>query len=228
MNRSKNRNLSLSLREMAASGIPVDLSVVELDVAIEQVGAVNDSLIFDLPDGRSGCLISLRVMNQTSKPIACRGVRLQPPWTDWNFEWLSDPRESEGDPFNYRFPGKGAPEMPRGQVLNHVLLGRGILKPGFPMEGCLLGIGGPKPSNLVLGGSLEFTLTIVGQDHNEYPETVTLWVDPIWKHQPRLRQPRVGLFENEREQNLKVPISDHRANSRTLRGRSLRFLRQPS
>jgi hypothetical protein len=218
MNRSKNTNLSLSLREMAASGIPLDLSVVELGVALEQAGGVNDNIIFDLPDGRAGCLIWLRIINQASKPIPCRGVRLRPPWTNWEFEWLSDPRDVGGDPFNYHFPGKGAPEMPRDQVLNHVLFGRGILKHGYPMEGCLLGIGSPKPSNLVPGGSLEFTLTIVGQDHNEYAETVTLWVDPIWKRQQKSRKiTRQGLFENERQQNFRVPIlanSAHRANSR--------------
>ena len=93
MNRSKNTNLSLSLREMAASGIPLDLSVVEVDVAIEQVGGVNDGMIFDLPDGRAGCLIWLRIINQTSKPLPCRGVRLRPPWATWDLEWLSDPRD---------------------------------------------------------------------------------------------------------------------------------------
>jgi hypothetical protein len=32
-------------------------------------------------------------------------------------------------PWNYRFPAKGAFELPREQVINHVLLHRGILKP---------------------------------------------------------------------------------------------------
>ncbi len=207
MSKAKVTNHSASLREMAAVGIPVDLSVAELKVEIEQVGAVHDSMVFDLPDGRAGWIIDLLITNQTSRPIPFRVVELRPPWPNSDFEWLSDPKGVGRDPFNYHFPGKGAPELPRDQVINHVLLGRRILKPGCPVEGRLLGIGNPKPEKLLLGGFLEVTLVIIGHDHDEYAETITLCVDPLWKHQQKASRKisREGLCASERAQNLGLP-----------------------
>ncbi len=39
-------------------------------------------------------------------------------------------------------------EYPRDMVLNHVLLNRGILGPGHPLDGLLLARGGPMPVEL--------------------------------------------------------------------------------
>jgi hypothetical protein len=86
-----NRSAAL-LREMAAAGIPVDLSVAELDIQIEQVGGVCDSIFFDLDDGRCGCIIDLLIINRTSRPIPIRDVKLRPPWPNSEFDWLSDPK----------------------------------------------------------------------------------------------------------------------------------------
>jgi hypothetical protein len=207
MNKKKNTNHLGLIRDMAAVGVPVDISVVEVDVEIEQIGGVNDSMIFDLPDGRTGCVIDLNIIDQTSKSIRCRDVELQSAWTAWGFEWLSDPLESGGDPFNYRFPGKGAPEMPRDQVLNHVLLCHGILTPGCPMEGCLLGIGDPKPKALIAGAYVDFTLTITGHDHNRYAETISLWVDPLFGNQQRTTEKiyKSALGKNGRSKSTESP-----------------------
>jgi hypothetical protein len=137
-------------------------------------------------------------------PIPFRDVELRPPWPNSEFEWLPDPKEVGRDPFNYNFPGKGAPELPREQVINHVLLDCGILKPGCPVEGWLLGIANPKPEKLLLGGSVEVTLAIIGYDHSEYEERISLRVDPVWKCQKQLSRkiPTEGLFDRERVQNL--------------------------
>lgn len=169
------------LREFDAAGIPVDLSVAELNVEIEQVGGGWDNLLFDLPDGRAGCIIDLLIINQTSRLIRIRNIELRPPWPNSDFEWLPDPKEAGPDRFNYNFPGKGAPTFPREQVINHALLGRRILKPGCPLEGWLLGIGNHKPEKLLLGAPLELALAIIGDNHNEYAETITLLIDPDWK-----------------------------------------------
>ena len=192
---------------MAAVGIPVDLSVAELDVEIELVGGVHESMVFDMPDGRAGWIIDLLITNQTSRPIPFRGVELRTPWPNSELEWLSDPKEVGRDPFNYRFPGKGAPELPREQVINHVLLDRGILKPEYPVEGWLLGIGNPKPEKLLLGGFVEVALAIIGHDHREYAETITLWVDTLWKRHPKSSRKisREDLYASERAQNLGSP-----------------------
>jgi hypothetical protein len=207
MCKANNTQIAASLREMAAVGIPVDLSAAEaeLDVEIEQVGGVCDSMFFDLPDGRAGCIIDLLINNQTSKPIPIRYVELRPPWPNSEFEWLPDPKEVGREPFNYNFPGKGAPQLPREQVINHVLLGGGILKPRCPVEGWLLGIGNPKPEKLLLGGFVEVILAIIGHDHHsEYEERISLRVDPIWTCQKKSSRkiPTEGRFDRERVQNL--------------------------
>ena len=207
MSKARGANLSASLREMAAVGIPVDLSVAELDVEIKQVGGLHGNMVFDLPDRRAGCIIDLLIVNQTSRPIPFRDVALRPPWPNSEFEWLPDPKEVGLDPFNYHFPGKGAPVLPRAQVMNHVLLDRRILKPGCPVEGWLLGIGNPKPETLLLGGAVEVTLAIIGHDHCEYEERITLWVDPDMKRQ-QVSSRRIsteGLYASERSQDFGSP-----------------------
>jgi hypothetical protein len=207
MHKANNTQIAASLREMAAVGIPVDLSVAEPDVEIRQVGAVQGSMVFDLPDGRAGCIIDLLIINQTSKPISFRNVELRPPWTSSEFEWLPDPKDGGRDPFNYNFPGKGAPELPREQVINHVLFDRGILKPRCPVEGWLLGVGNPKPEKLLLGGPVEVTLAIIGHDHSEYEERIILWVDTLWKRQQisSRKFSREGLYASDPSQNRGSP-----------------------
>jgi hypothetical protein len=159
------------------------------------------------PARRAGCIIDLLIVNQTSRPIPFRDVELRPPWSNSEFEWLPDPRDVRRDPFNYNFPGKGVPELPREQVMNHVLLDRRILKPGCQAEGWLLGIGNPKPKTPVLGGPVEVTLAIIGHDHCEYEERITLWVDPVMKRQQNSsrRVSTEGLCASERAQNFGSP-----------------------
>jgi hypothetical protein len=133
MNKAKSANHSQSLfvREMAAMGIPLDPSVVPVDVEIEQFGGMTDNMIFDLPDGRAGWSIGIRTTNRTTRPIEVCYIEPRPPWLNSEFELLPDPREVGNDPFNYHFPG-GVWALPREQVINHLLLDRGILQPGCP------------------------------------------------------------------------------------------------
>jgi hypothetical protein len=178
--------LAVSLRALAGSGSPVDISVADTedehaDVEIEQVGGVHETMVFDLEDGRAGYILDLLITNQMPRPFHCRDIEPRMSWPDSEFEWLQDPKETERDPHNYRFPGRAALELPRDLVLNHILLGGGILKPGCPKQGCLLGIGSPMPANLRHGAWVEMTLTIVAYDHAEYPATITLWVDRTTK-----------------------------------------------
>jgi hypothetical protein len=196
MSKAKRDNHSLFLREMAEMGIPLDRSVAEIDVEIEQVGRVTDSLVFDLADGRCGWQIGLLIINQTSRPIRVRDVAPRPHWPNPDFEWLPDPKELRGGPYNYRFPGTGAWELPREQVINHVLLEGGILEPGRPVEGLLLGIGNPKPANLLLGVPIEVELAIIAYDHSEYEGRIILWADAVMKNQQGStgRNSREGLY----------------------------------
>jgi hypothetical protein len=206
MHEANSTHLAAWLQEMAAVGIPVDLSVAELDVEIEQVGEAYHNTVFDLPYGRAGYVIDLIITNQMSKPVRCRDIELRPPWMDSEFEWLPDPHEMGGDPYsNYRFPGEGALELPRDLVLNHVLLGGGILKPGgCPRQGCLLGIGSPMPENLRHGAWVQITLSIIAYNHNEYPKTINLWAERLGKLEPTSSRkvPRKSLFANQSAQGL--------------------------
>ena len=219
MSKRKRDNHSLLLREMAAMGVPLDRSVDGIDVEIEQVGrvtdsveieqvgGVTDSIVFDLDDGRCGWMIDLLITNQTSRSIWVRDVALRPRWPNPDFEYLPDPKEVGGKPYYYRFPGKGAFELPREQVINHVLLHRGILKPGRPVKGWLLGIGNPKPPTLLRGVHVEVEFAIIAYDHSEYEEKTALWVDPVMKHQQgsSRRISKEGLYASEQAQNLGSP-----------------------
>ena len=211
MRKAQGTKISASLREMAAVGIPVDFPVAELEaeieVEIEQVGAVCDTLVFDLADRRAGYMIDLVIINQTSRPIPFRDVELRPPWPNSEIQWLPDPRDMGRNPGIYCFPGKGAPELPRDVVMNHSLLRRRTLRPGCPVHGFLLGIGNPKPEKLLLGVPVEVTLAIIGFDNCEYAEKIDLSVDPLWKWQqePSRKVSTGGLFGSRRAQNLGSP-----------------------
>ena len=96
--------LGAVLRELAAVGCIVDLSVAEVleenEVEIYQVGGVHDSMVFELPDGRAGYILDLEIVNQSSKTIYCSETELRMPWEDAFFDWLPDPKET-GRSFSY-------------------------------------------------------------------------------------------------------------------------------
>jgi hypothetical protein len=197
------------LHEMSAAGIPLDLSVAELDVEIEQVGGAYENTIFDLPCGRAGYMIDLIITNQTSKSVRCRDIELQRPWVDSEFLWLSDPVTMNGDPYNYRFPGEGPLEIPRNLVLNHVLLSGGTLKPGgCARQGCLLGLGSHMPESLRHGASVRMTLSIIAPDHQAYLTTINLWVDRSAKIEQKMfaKAPRESVFAKESPRGLGSPM----------------------
>lgn len=129
---------------------------------------------------------------------------------EFDFEWLPDPQAIGRDRFNYHFPGEDAQEFPRAQVINHVVLDYGILKPECPMEGFLLGVGNPKPAKLLLGAPIEVELAIIAYDHSEYAERLRLWVDPVMKrqHNSWRRRSFGSLYAGEQPQNARSPDFD--------------------
>jgi hypothetical protein len=211
----KDQNLAASLRDLAAVGSPVDLSVAEVDLEVEQVGGVHDTMVFDLEDGHAGYVLDLLITNQMPKPFCCRDIEPRMSWPDSEFEWLQDPKEMERDPHNYRFPGRAALELPRDLALNHVLLGGGILKPGCPKQGWLLGIGSPVPANLRHGAWVEMTLAIIAYDHAEHQATITLWVDRTTKltRKSATTVPRQNLRAEGGVQALAFHVPSQRPNS---------------
>ena len=194
------KNFSLLLRTLDQLGSPVDLSVAEEEVEkakieIAQAGSVYGSSLFDLEDGRAGCVFFVEIVNQTSRPIYCPRIELRMSWEDPSFEWLPDPRERQRSVHHYSFPGKGAPEFPRYQVLNHVLLsGNGVLQPRLPYQGWLLAIGGPMPKHLGHGEKVEATFVIFASNRTEYSETISLLAERN-AFKPKSRKRATSLYE---------------------------------
>lgn len=192
--------LAKSLRGLAEAGCPIDLSVADMkdqhvDLEINQVGGVHDSMLFELPNGGSGYILDLEIINQTSKTIYGSGIpELRTTWEDSLFNWLPDPRETPGRISYYRtrrngrrervdavsecyfFPGGAQLEYRRAVVLNH-RLEHGVLAPGRPLRGLLLATGSRMPSELLHGQRLELTFSITSSRHVEYTAKVQFWID---------------------------------------------------
>jgi hypothetical protein len=153
MQKNRNRAKRLArLKELADLGSSVDLLVADIedegiDILIEQAGGIVESRIFELPSGLVGYMIYIAMTNLRSRPLYVRDIELRDLWDDNLFHWMSDPHEMSKRDY-YRFPGKGAPEFPREQVLNHFLFDGGVLTPKRPREGWLLATGRPMPESL--------------------------------------------------------------------------------
>ena len=198
----RHTTLAESLRKLAEAGCPVDLSVADMedhnaDLEINQVGGVHESMLFELPNGGSGYILDLEIINQTSKTIYCSGIpEIRTPWEDSLFNWLPDPRETPRrgsydrikrngrrervDTVSdcYFFPGGAQLEYPRAVVLNH-RLERVVLAPGRPLYGLLLATGNRMPPELRHGQRLELTFSITSSRHVEYTAKVQLWIDRL-------------------------------------------------
>jgi hypothetical protein len=192
--------LAADLRELAAAGSMVDHSVAEgptkkAEVEIHLVGGVHESMVFELPDHRTGYILDVEIVNQTSKTIYCSEIELRMQWEDALFDWLPDPTETkrtfsysrrkpngsrervEAVDESYRFPCDTRLEYERDLVLNHILLKGCSLQPRNPLAGLLLATGGPMPPDLRHGQWLEPTLALTTSDHREYRAQLQLWTD---------------------------------------------------
>ena len=194
-------NFAASLGELAEAGSPVDISVADIedqnaDLEISQVGGIYQSTLFELPNGRSGYILDLEIVNQSPRTIYGSGPPvLRFPWEDSFFDWLADPKETprrfsyfrtkrngrrervDAVSDSYYLPGGAQLEYPRQQVLNHILLEHFTLTPGRPLYGLLLGTGSAMPAELRHGRWLETTLSLCSSRHLEYTATIRLWID---------------------------------------------------
>ncbi|MDP9159844.1 MAG: hypothetical protein M3O09_06390 [Acidobacteriota bacterium] len=201
--------LGAALRELSAVGSPVDVSVAEdtgenQKVEIEQIGGPHESMIFELPDTRSGYILDLEIVNQTSKTLYCSDIELRVPWEDASLAWLPDPKDTE-QRFSYIrknrygrrervdvaselycFPGGSQLEYPRDEVLNHILLKQCTIPPHRPLKGLILAAGTPMPNVLRHGQWLDATFSIFASDHDEFSVKAQFWVERLqFKPKPR-------------------------------------------
>ena len=188
----KHENFAASLRECAALGSLVDLSVADsvdedVDVEIERIGGIHESSIFELSNGLTGYMVEAGVTNQAKRRIYCREVHLRLPWTDLRLDW------EVADSDFYRFPGKGSLELPRDQILNHVVLAPSGLEPQRFHEGWFVAIGGPMPKTLRHGRMVDATLAIITSDHVECSATFSLWTERL-ETRPTHAERKYDLF----------------------------------
>ncbi len=160
---------------------PVD-SMLGLEV--QPINGAYDTNIFELEDGRAGYKLDLVITNQTPKTIYSVDVQIRTPWQEEFLEWLTPSqielkfRKRPDSVYKaYRFPGKLGLEFPPEMVMNHDLLEGGKLLPRRPLHGLLLATGGLMPTHLQHGQWQEVTLAIIGSDHREYTQKITLWTE---------------------------------------------------
>src|SRR5450755_74815 len=95
------------LRWLADRGCPVDILEVESSITIEQQVGDDVTQLFDLPDGRTGYILDLRIVNEGPGARSIRALEFKMPWSDCGFQLLQDPKETGGRHSNnlYCFPG---------------------------------------------------------------------------------------------------------------------------
>jgi hypothetical protein len=234
--------LAADLRELAAAGSTVDCSVARsseknAEVEISQVGGVCESMVFELPNGRTGYILDLEIVNQTSKTIYFSETELRMQWEDAFFDWLPDPKET-GRTVSYFVRKNGRRERvdvasesycfsgtqldyPHDLVLNHVLLKGCSLRPGCPLTGLLLATGGPMPRGLRHGQWLEPTLTLIASNHREYAAQIQLWTERLEVGKKRTKR-IPNLYRDPLGSDVASPVvgKQHGA-ARTEKSRSL-------
>jgi hypothetical protein len=198
--KKRSQDVSVLLRKLKQLGSPVDLSAAEEEVAeprieIAQWGPPSENRIFELDKRRAGYIFGLDFFNRTARPIYCPEIELCLNWEDPYFQWLKDPQERYRDVHHYSFPGKGGPQFPRDQVLNHLLLSEtGVLQPRVPYQGWLLAVGRLMPKRLHDRVQVAATLVIVASDGTEYRQKILLVAERDGV-KPESRQRASGLYQ---------------------------------
>lgn len=207
-----------SLMELANLGSPVDLAVAATEcdgdqLEIEQFGNSEENKVFELEDGRTAYMLSVGLINQTSKAMYIDEVELQLPWGERFCEWLlphtvnfKDRNKAKASSYDqYRFPGKNGLELPTGEVINHALTQGSRLCPRRPVRGWLLATGRPMRKDLIQGTEIKSSLVITTSDHVEHCMQMVLWTERLQARPTRPKR-RASLFEN--------PIATERLTSR--------------
>jgi hypothetical protein len=165
-------------------------------VLIRQFGGVPESRVFDLDCGNgTGITINLRIAVD-GRPLKILGWRLDFPWMDFQFQWLTDPSENDSSNGLYQFPGCPTLKYPRDNVLNH----RRLVRPAHGLDGALLGYSFESiPDSYGHGEMIDASLVLIDEMDRECPTQVRLWADRSAKFNRQVgkKATRPGLFEKQ-------------------------------
>jgi hypothetical protein len=194
----KQKETAKLLPWLADHGCPVDILDIESSIRIEQNTGDDLTRLVELPDGRTGGILDLRVINEGPGPQSDRELELKMRWADFGFQLLQDPRKTGGKYRNlYCFPGDSL-EFLRETVLNHLLLPDTILQPNHPKSGLLLGVGNPMPPEIRHGARLTAMFSIITDAGIPGICEIEMWADRGSLAQMRTKKRRHengGLFE---------------------------------
>lgn len=185
-------------RRLRSAGVPLrdDLPAKREALQVTQEGGCSESLMFSLPDGRTGYLLWVRAVSCRSN-LMIRDWELALPWEDVGFQWLPDPL-GKNPRDEYVFPGKHGLGFSREIVLNH--LTSRALRRGSVLAGALLGIGWkPIPPEHPHGAFVKTQLSAIDQFDQSSSTDVRFFVDRGMEPSNRFSEKPLGkgLFERD-------------------------------
>jgi hypothetical protein len=166
-------------RRLLTSGVPlkIDRGDEYAGLRMRQIGGEVENCAFDLRDGRSGFIVTVRI-TITQSVFAIAGIFLELPWVDHGLCLIEDPLVSGARYDQYWFPGNDTLAFERGLVINHCVNVCRLLRRGATIEGLLLCVGLESiPDAFVHGISFPASVIVFDQFDESYPTEVTLWTD---------------------------------------------------
>jgi hypothetical protein len=147
---------------------------VRSGLLICQVGGIIESSAFDFDCGY-GTGYSLLLHIAVDLPaFSIWYWRLDLPWEDHQFQWLTDPSEQKSMDNMYQVPGCSGLKYPRDEVINH----RRVLRRGHGLDGLLLGYGFESiPDSYHHGATIEASLVLIDEMGRGFSTAVQLWAD---------------------------------------------------
>jgi hypothetical protein len=139
-----------------------------------QVGGLVESSAFDLDGGYgAGFIIPLHIAVDQAV-IRIWAWRLDLPWEDSQFQWVTDPSEYASEDSMYQIPGCARLKYPRDEVLNH----RKVLQRGHSLDGQLLGWGFESiPESYQHGAKIDAGLVLIDELGRDFSTPIQLRAD---------------------------------------------------
>jgi len=170
--------------DLQRAGIPLDKEIVDeikaasRGLSVFQIGSLLENTAFDLDSGGSGYIVSVAIYNDSNRRVRLSEFRLELPWDEAQFLWLSDPSRALPRKYAYSFPCRRSIEFEREAVLNHRLGNLGRLNPGGSCEGLLLGMGdAPIPAEYHDRQALKTRLLVFDSQGRHFASPLKLYVE---------------------------------------------------